>query len=416
MLVNTSVMKTKIQCKIIRIVEDYPVGGRPSYGLQPVFYYLSKEQSARGHEVNIVARQHGNQPAVEDDGDVRIYRVNEPFNRTAYEKVRSLDGERENSIIHTHSTSGFFMSFLKGTLRSRFVTHVHGASRSVAMPAKIKFSQYVPEYSMSKMWYYYFRERLLWSASQRVLAVSSTLKNDLMTYYGISGSRIDVVYNGVDTNLFKKLQDFELPEPIKRFEGKSIVLYVGHFGPRKGVVHLINAMRNVVAQVPDAVLVCIGGVPQWLTGTGYWDQLKTQVDSLNLQDRILLLDRIPNSELPQYYSAASIFVLASYYEAFAKVVIEAMACGLPVVVTREGGLGEAVEDGKTGRLVDYGSRSQLTRAIVETLQDARAARAMGREARKRVEKDFTWQAVADRIDKTYSAILNRTESTVAGDL
>jgi glycosyltransferase involved in cell wall biosynthesis len=405
-------MRSSIHCRVIRLVEDYPVGGNPSYGLQPVFYYLSKEQAKRGHEVNIISRQHGEQPSTEEIDGVRIYRVPKPFNKSAYQLVRKLDAELGNSIIHTHSTSGLFMSALKSTLRSHFVCHVHGASRSVAMPAKIKFSELIQEYSMTKMWYYYFRERLLWSSSHRVLAVSSALKNDLVTYYKIPESRIDVVYNGVDTELFKRRPSFEIPETIKKFEGKKIVLYVGHFGPRKGVNHLIQAMKYVVEQIPQAALVCVGGVPLWLKGSGYWENLYTAIEKASLKDKVLLLDRVPNSELPKYYSAASVFVLASYYEAFAKVVIEAMACGLPVIVTREGGLGEAVEDGKSGKLVDYGSIGQLATAITDLLQDDKLSRAMGAEARLRIERDFTWRAVADRIDNAYYKVLSGDVSTV----
>ncbi|MGI0091493.1 MAG: glycosyltransferase [Nitrososphaerales archaeon] len=101
------------------------------------------------------------------------------------------------------------------------------------------------------------------------------------------------------------------------------------------------------------------------------------------------------------------FVLPSFYEAFAKVVLEAMACEDPIVITRDGGPREAIEEGKTGLLVDYGSVDQLASAVVRVLQDDRKARQMGMEARKRILKDFTWGDVARRVNLAYDEVLSQ---------
>ncbi|MGI0091529.1 MAG: hypothetical protein ACREBS_07460, partial [Nitrososphaerales archaeon] len=69
---------------IFRIAADYPVAGKPSYGLQPNFYYLSKEQERLGNHVRIIARKVGPQPGLERDGSLEIHRVENPFNANAY--------------------------------------------------------------------------------------------------------------------------------------------------------------------------------------------------------------------------------------------------------------------------------------------------------------------------------------------
>ena len=282
--------------------------------------------------------------------------------------------------------------------------HVHGASRSSRMPQKLK-GVIDQDFSIPKMWYYYFRERIFWTSAERVLAVSSALRDDLITRYGISGKKISTVYNGVDTHLFRRVSENEaIPSVLEQFSGKRIILYVGHFGPRKGLIFLIRAMNEIAREVPDAVAVCIGGVPPWLGKADYWSHLRKEISEYNLEDKILLLDRVPNESLPLYYSLASVFVLPSFYEAFAKVVLEAMACEDPVVITKEGGPKEAIEDGKSGLLVEYGSSSQLANAVIEVLQDERRGRQMGYEARKRIERDFTWEAVATRVNEAYSQV------------
>lgn len=180
-----------------------------------------------------------------------------------------------------------------------------------------------------------------------------------------------------------------------------MVLYVGHFGPRKGIAYLIRAMEKVKKQIPGAALVCIGGVPDWLPRADYWSALRNLVAKLGLQNDVILLDKVPNDKLPAYYSSASVFVLASYYEAFAKVVLEAMSCELPVVTSFEGGPAEVVRDGENGFLVRFGSIEELSAAIVRVLADPPMARKMGHAARVLIEQNFTWRRVATRVLSSY---------------
>ena len=388
-----------------RIAADYPVGGKPTYGLQPNFYYLSHEQAKLGNTVRVIARRHGQQPSLEHDEEVEIHRVDNPFNISAYRMLRDLASKdpQGSSLIHTHSTSGLSFGGVKRTLGLPLFAHVHGASRSSRMPQRLK-GVVDEEFSQTKMWYYYFRERLFWSSADMVLSVSDALRRDLITYYGIQEKRVRTVYNGVDTQLFYRRKG-ENPGVLKRFQGKRIILYVGHFGPRKGLIFLIRAMKHISKEIPDAVAVGIGGVPSWLGKQQYWNVLNDEIKKNDVGDKMLLLDRVPNEQLPAYYSSADVFVLPSFYEAFAKVVLEAMACEDPIVITREGGPREAIQEGKTGLLVNYGSAEEIAHAVIAVLQDERRAREMGALARKRVEQQFTWGAVAERINSAYDEVV-----------
>lgn len=394
---------------MFRIVSDYPAGGKPSYGLQPNFYYLSKEQSRLGNNVVVISRRNGNQPLLEHDGNIEIYRVESPFNLNCYNLLSELSKGRNLSLIHTHSTSGLVLSILKIPIGLPLFAHVHGASRSKRMPQKLK-GILDQNFSHSRMWYYYFRERLFWASANRVLAVSNALKYDLMSRYRIHEENINVVYNGVEAQLFQRKVSPQLPPEVVRFcDGKKVVLYVGHFGPRKGLIFLIRAMKTITSTIQDAVAICIGGVPEWLGKQDYWSYLKNEIARLALEDKILLLERIPNEILPEFYSRASVFVLPSFYEAFAKVVLEAMACECATIITREGGPQEAIDDGKSGLLVDYASSTQLADAVIKILRDDRLGRRMGAEARKRILQEFTWQAVAQRINLSYEEVFQRAK-------
>ncbi|MDA4123007.1 MAG: glycosyltransferase family 4 protein [Thaumarchaeota archaeon] len=391
--------------RVIRLTRDYPENGKPSFGLQPVFYYLSKEQARLGHEVIVISKRLGSQPRLEVLDGVTVHRVEDPFNVTALRLLRNLTtSSKKRSVIHAHATAGLFLVPFRKVFPIPMVSHVHGTSRSHYMPVKLSFGDLVYDYSPVKMAYYYERERLLWSQADRVVTVSGAIKEDLEVRYRLPSNKVRVVFNGVDTDVFHELDRPTLPSPIKTLEGKKIVLYVGHFGLRKGLIYLIQAMARVVKEHPDAVLLCIGGVPDWLGGTDYWSYLRKTIAQNGLEGKVILLDRVPHAELPVYYSLSSLFVLPSYYEAFGKVVVEAMACRRPVIASRVGGLAEVVDEGRSGLLVNYGSVDELADSILTILDDDNLAKRMGSYGRERVEADFTWRAVADRVETVYGEI------------
>jgi len=248
------------------------------------------------------------------------------------------------------------------------------------------------------------RERTLWSSADRVLAVSNAISNDLVRFYGVRRDSVRVVYNGVDTELFKPSAAPVLPEGLESLEGKRIILFVGSFRTVKGIWWLIRAMRFVKASVPDAHLLCVGGAPKWLGKTDHWSMLNREVEREDLRGNVTLLNAVTNRKLPSYYCAAEMLVLPSLYEAFSKVLLEAMASGKPVIATRTGGNPEAVVDGVTGRLVPYGSAEALASAIVSLMEDTKSSAAMGRSSRSRAEAIFSWRSVAERVSSAYNEL------------
>ena len=324
------------------------------------------------------------------------------MNSNAYLLLKRLCAETQ-SVVHTHATTGVFMGYLRRTIRSPLVSQVHGTTFSAATPLELTFDHARLGYSSWGVTMSYIRERSLWSAADRVAAVSSSVKSDLISRYGIEGDRIRLVFNGVDVEVFRRVEEPNLQG--LDIKGRKIVLYVGHFGLRKGIIYLIKAMKSVVREVPDSALVCVGGVPPWMRNLPFWDYLKEEIRRDDLEGRVFLVDRIPNAKLPEYYSSASVFVLPSYYEAFPKVLIEAMACGTPVVTSKMGGTVDSVRDGENGYLVQYGRPEQIAEAIVRVLKDERLGRRMGEKGRKLVLQEFTWEKMAARMDSIYAELL-----------
>lgn len=392
--------------KVCRLVWDYPVGGRASYGLQPVFVNLSEEQVRLGYEVHVIAPNPGGLPAEESSNGVSIHRIGGPYSVKALFRLQQLIGGGGEWVVHGHATCGFFLTPTKHLRRFPLVCHSHITSQPYnVIPTDARGESGLSSGPSLKLAYYMLREKLYWSSADLVLAVSGATRNDIVQGYGIEGEKVRVVHNGVDPALFSPGVCDETPEKLRELEDKRLVLFVGHFGRGKGIVHLIRAMRHVRAEIPDAHLVCVGGVPAWLPKFDYWGALEREAALNGVERDVTLLNRVPNRELVGYYRAASVFVLPSYHEAFSKVCLEAMACGKPVVATRSGGLQEAVEDGETGFLIPYGSPPEIAEAIVTLLQDQALATKMGKKGRIRVENEFTWRAAAGRVRQAYDSIV-----------
>lgn len=365
---------------------------------------LSEAQVKQGYEVHVIARRGKGELAEEECNGVIVHRLDPPFNLKAAGRLRELVRSERGWVAHTHSTCGFFLAMSKRVRGFPVVCHVHGTSRSHHVPIRYKGGGVVYDYKPISVTYNMMRERLLWSSGDRVLTVSEAIKEDIVDYYKLPKDHVEVVYNGVDVSVFSRDHKTEVPPQLASISNKSLILFVGHFGLRKGLAYLLSAMPSILKEVPDAHLLCVGGVPRWLGKEDYWGLLRSQIQRLQIGDNVTLMDSVPNSELPSYYLAAKVLALPSYYESFSKVTVEAMACELPVVATRAGGLMEVIQDGRTGLLVGYASPAELSEAIVRILKDPREAGEMGRRGRERAQEMFTWDAVAQRVKGVYDSL------------
>ncbi|MCL6512472.1 MAG: glycosyltransferase family 4 protein [Anaerolineae bacterium] len=236
-----------------------------------------------------------------------------------------------------------------------------------------------------------------WSCRRaaRVIAISEWTKRDLTHHFGVAPERIDVTPLGVDHHRFKPMP----PDEIATFRakhglGNNAIFYLGSLEPRKNLPRLINAFAQLHAQHPglDAVLV-IGGNLAWK-----YDAILTHIRQLGLGERIRLIGRVSEEDLPKWYSACAVMTYPSLYEGFGLPPLEAMACGAPVVTSNVTALPEVIGD--AGIAVDPTDAHALAEALRRVLSDAplRAemrARSLARAAR------FTWERTAALTLESY---------------
>lgn len=382
------------------------------YGLAPGLYSLSVEQAKLGVEIHVVCAKTEHSPSYEQINGIAVHRVRVPYNIFALKKIIELNKRIDVDIIHAHHTSCMSYTLLRRFLSDKpYIIHVHdttaGALKSYeSIPFRLAPGAFLKEFIMTKA-VPLAKQRFMWKRADVLIAVSNSIARELHEDYGVPEEKIRVVYNAVDVDLFKPAENKNALRRSLGIKGQPVILFVGHYGFRKGPHYLIKAAPTVLRKFPEASFVLVGGTPPFLGTRIYWQILRDLSSSLNVQNHINLVGSVSYDKVFDYYSIADVFVLPTLYEGLPKVVLEAMACQLPVVTTNVSGNPEVVTDGETGLLVKSGSVSQLADALIRVLSDPKMAEKMGVKGRKRIKGYFTWEKTARKIVAIYEEMLPR---------
>ena len=223
------------------------------------------------------------------------------------------------------------------------------------------------------------RRMMQWAAGRADASIGvCRALTDVLRDWGVDESRIHVMRNGVDLQRFR-------PEPPPQartrlgVQGQPLLLSVGHLIERKGHHVAIEAMPAVLRQWPQARLLIVGEGEER-------PRLQALMESLQLGDAVRLVGAVPNDQLAGWYSAADALILASSREGWANVLLEAMACGTPVVATRIWGTPEVVADDTVGLLFDDRAAPALAAAVCQL-----AAQPRDRTAVRAYAERFGWE-------------------------
>ncbi len=199
-------------------------------------------------------------------------------------------------------------------------------------------------------------KQILWAMkrAQKIISVSKALASRL-TEAKIPADKIQVIYNGVDKKLFKPQPRHRARSQLNVAASRRIILFVGNLKLEKGCVDLLEAFAEISSNSPDVDLYYIGSGSQA-------EVLISRAAEQGLQSRVILLGSLGHEKLALWMNAANIVSLPSHNEGVPNVLLEAMACGTPVVATAVGGIPEVVPE-QAGILVELGDISELARAL-----------------------------------------------------
>lgn len=226
----------------------------------------------------------------------------------------------------------------------------------------------------------------------RIFTISEFTKNDIIKEYNIDEKKIIVTYPGYDKTIYNsELPDFEnITGNIKKKYGVSdkYLLFVGTLQPRKNILRLIDCFEKLIKKNNYNLQLLIAGKKGWL-----YEEITEKLKERDLNKNIILADFVKSEELPYLYKGAQCLVLPSLYEGFGIPIIEAMACGCPVVASKVSCIPEITGDAAV--LVDPYSTDDIAKGIQKILTDKNTGKKLKEKGLTRVKK-FDWMTAAKK--------------------
>jgi len=230
------------------------------------------------------------------------------------------------------------------------------------------------------------------SSFHHIITVSNDLKNKVINSYSVQPDKVTVIPNGIDSTKFYPIEKSAAKAYCHLDDNKRIILTVSRLSSEKGLEFLIQAVSKIKST--DVMLIIIGDGP--LKG-----KLTNMVKSLGLAESVRFMGNIGHSDIIKWYNSADIFCLPSLWEGCPNVVIEALACGIPVVATNVGGIPDLVPGDQAGCLVPPGNIEALASAIDKSLNahlDRRLIADCG--------SSNSWINVAEKVIEVYNKVLS----------
>jgi glycosyltransferase involved in cell wall biosynthesis len=232
--------------------------------------------------------------------------------------------------------------------------------------------------------------------TDRIIANSSFTKQKILDINSELDAKTQVIPMGVDIN---KLNDIQTKKSHMTINADYLVLTVGRLIALKGVDYLIRAMNHVIARYPTAKLVICGDGSEK-------SSLMELVSDLNLTDHVVFTGHIPHDAVAQCYHSADVFVLPSiridgFEEGLGVVLLEAMACGIPVIGSNTGGISSIIDDGCNGFLVAEKSPKDLAEKIIILLSDENIREKFKANGLETVRAKYSWDVIIDQYVEAF---------------
>jgi len=224
------------------------------------------------------------------------------------------------------------------------------------------------------------------------IAVSTAIQNKVIRERHIPTGKTMTIHYGIDLKRFRPQADSRVRQSLGFAPADVLIGTTARFTEQKGHAHLLSAATKILTRFPGVHFVFVGDGP-------LQEPLRQEVNRLGLNPAVHFLGF--RSDMQRVLNAFDLFVLPSLYEGFPNAVLEAMACGLPVVATRVDGTPEAVADRQTGLLVPPKNANALADATIRLLSRPEEMRRMGTAGRKRVEEAFALEKQIEQFVTLY---------------
>jgi len=369
----------KGKINVVHLVEELTIGGLEKT-LTAVVLNLNKKK----YNVSVWCLREGGffaDKLVKEGIDVNILHISTSRNPLSIYKLYRLLKSHKFDIIHTHAysagTIGRISAFLAG------------------IPVIISHNHSIYDYYNK---YYHFVEWLLSLITDRVICISEVVNRFANETQRINAKKLITIHNGIDDVCpvtEKRSSDLkkELGLPINH----SVICTIAHLEEHKGLKYLLESASLLLASRRDISFLFVG--------VGALERkLKKLCVDLKIEKNVIFSGE--RSDIPEILFSIDIFVLPSLREGLPLTILEAMACGKPVIATNVGGIPEIVVDGVSGILVSPKDPEALFRAMDELLNDRAKLTKMGHHGERVCEESFSSNAMIEKIENLYDSLLS----------
>lgn len=379
--------------KILNVIQGFsPL----HYGSAEVAYHVSKELAKRGHEVTIHTSDFKlTQEYINCIPEVKVcafktwrnlakFYVTPAMIKSAKEEITHFD------VIHMHNYRTF----------QNIIVHHYAKKYGIpyVLQAHGDLPRMIEKQRLKKLYDRVFGYRILRDAT-KVIALTKIIVEQYKQM-GVDENRIEIIPNGVDLSEYNNLPEKRgFRKKYSVGEDEKIILYLGRIHKGKGIDLLVKAFADLIKELDDAKLVITG------PDDGFLSTLKRQIEDLKIGDRILLTGPLFGRDKLEAYVDADVYVLPSIYETFGVTVLEACACGTPVIVTDNCGCGELVKEANAGYLVKYGDIEGLKEKMKWIIENPEEGTEMAKIGRKYIEENLAWDKVVKKVEGVYEECL-----------
>ncbi len=312
------------------------------------------------------------------------------FSIRAYRKLQKERLRFKFDIVHDNQGLGYGLLLTK-RLKVPVITTIH---HPIPIDRELSLAQAKnlwEKFGLMRWYSFCAMQRLVAERMDRVITVSQSSAEETRRIFKVPQSKIRVVYNGVDSNFFKR-DDNVLKEPNSLIVINSGQMHI------KGTGYLLKGLQLLRKEMKVKLTIVATDTPD--------SQYARLVKEYGLDDIVTFTGKIDRQELVRRYSAAEVAVVPSLYEGFGLPAAEAMSCKLPVIAAKAGALPEVVgEDGDAGIFVPPADANALAAAIKRLLSDELLRRKMGEAGRERMKRNFTWEQAAKKTLAVYEELL-----------
>lgn len=299
----------------------------------------------------------------------------------AYFYARKLINKNDYDLTHSFFAvpCGFISLLLKWQYKIPYITSPRGAD--------------VPGYSERFESIYKILTpfiKLIWKNAKFVITNSKGLTE--LAKKTSPEQKFNVIFNGVDTNFYQSSK-----RTMKDREKEFVVLCASRLSKRKGIKYAVSGFAKIVGRYPQLKMVIAGGEGNAM------EELKNQVSNLGLNNRIKFFGYYTKDQSPEIYNSADVFVMPSLNEGMSNNLLEALASGMPVLMTPVGGAEELVTDGENGFLIETENSDVIADKLEYLIENLDKVDEMGKASRELAEQ-MSWRVVADDYISFYERV------------